>query len=337
MLPALAAAAVIVTTVSGCNGNDAFDAELDAVLSATIDEGAARYAVTVQQGDAPTIGQVALDATGPTVWGETDFDSGRRHLHFDDIENPSVVVDGNEIFARPGHDPSGWGAAVVDGETLAALDLGQLIALHDPGALLRALADHERHGADQGSNDAGADDAVDSSNPGHHIGWDIPVDRLDDAVTAGLATRLGLGAVEIHAWSSEGESNIRRIAMPLRLGDRRVEESPHGPVPPIDRDLTDEPPGPPTPDDHTADDAPDGALRPEETTRATPESWLVVDLLELGEQAAPDIIESLDEVGSLRPEDVTARLTFEPFTGLADLSDLPDTLIDSPVPGDFDE
>lgn len=280
-----AAALALVWTVAGCNGDDEPRPDADALANETIERGGSRYALSVQQGTAETIGEVIVDGSGPTVWGSTDFERSLRHLGFAVDAEPSAVVDGERVFARPGDDPAAWGVADADDETLARLDLSQLIALHDPGALLRLVASAD--GATAGEDT--------EERPGHHNVRGLPIDDLDDPVTVALASRLGLATVDVHLWSSDDDGDVvRRLAMPLRLGDRNVAGGP------------------------------DGALEGD-MAASIPELWLVVAFLELGQPGdlGDPVIETdrLEPAEPLRPEDLAARLNFPPFTGLAEMID----------------
>jgi hypothetical protein len=196
------------------------DAEitLDVALGSTIDAGSAGYTVFVTQSPLEHL-EPAVDAPD-AVTGRTEFTELRHEITVDlDGVERSIVRDGDQLLVEL---DDGWGRialadlAELGGELGVAAD--HLVAMHDPGAVVRAL-DRSRAGAvvDDGEviGELGAVPPDDDEQRTEMV--PVPVDDIDDPFLRLLADETRTNELRVHVWfdAAGADGFVRRMAYDL--------------------------------------------------------------------------------------------------------------------------
>jgi hypothetical protein len=158
---------------------------------------------TTDAGDAATTNDDTAADGGTATDGATD---ATDQTDTDD----ATATDEDPMTAT---DDAGWGhvdlSELVDTATNAPVDV--LVALHDPGAVLRAV----QNGTDTGTEtETGTSEELDGREL---IRYQVTVEAedIDDPVFQALADREGFDQVAVHVWVDRDDGNIARMAYDL--------------------------------------------------------------------------------------------------------------------------
>jgi hypothetical protein len=203
---------------------DVIDAVADAV-DATVDEGTARFTITVETEGTGTGG----DGQQPIeVEGEIDFDDEMRQLTLVGPEGDlDVVIDGETAYVElPATEGDDW--MRIDLSALFDDDIGMGgpagIPFQDPTNNLRLLSGSALHAEEAGTETVDGTDTtryelvIDIQDAAEEASQDVQ-DAVQD-----MADRTGLTELEMEVWIDDDDL-IRRVAYTLDLDQAQVTET----------------------------------------------------------------------------------------------------------------
>jgi hypothetical protein len=213
---------------AGTSGRDVDQDVLDRVadaVEATVDEGTARFTVTVETEGTGTDadGQQPID-----VEGEVDFDNDRRLITLSgDQGELDVIIDGSTAYLElPATEGDDW--MRIDLEALFDEEIGvggpAAIPFQSPEENLRVLEGSAVHAAEVGEETVGGEDTT-----RYELVIDLraaaeeSTDDVQEAIDA-TVERTGLDELEMEVWIDDDDL-IRRVAYTLDLEQAEVRES----------------------------------------------------------------------------------------------------------------